>query len=105
MEETNPDHTFVIQQVIALTQVLSEALDSQNPERILTAQQNLTAAAESIWAQLDSTTDISGQDKAIVRLLAGAAVKDLPQMIQDPANYARIKRELRLLKSSLALLP
>jgi hypothetical protein len=30
------------------------------------------------------------KDKAIVRLLAGAAIKELPVAAQNPANYPRI---------------
>ena len=105
MEEANSERAFVIQHASTLTLALYEALESQDVERIQDAQQNLTVAAEFIWAQLNSATNISNQDKAIVRLLAGGAIKELPQLIQDPANYAKIKRELRLLKSSITLLP
>ena len=105
MEEENSERAFVIQQASALTLALYDALESQDAERIRDAQQNLTAAAEFIWAQLNSATNIPNQDKAIARLLAGGAIQELPHLIQDPANYPKIKRELRLLKSSITLLP
>ncbi len=104
MEKTNPDRSAAVQQITALTQNLSEALDSTNPQRIVNMQQNLTAAAEMIWAYVEHDPEISGKDKAVVRLLANGAIQELPQLVQDPANYPKIKRELRLLRTSLALL-
>lgn len=104
MTENSPERAAVIQQISKLAQALYEALDSQNREQILAAQKNLSAAAEAVWARVDADAALSGHDKAIVRLLADAAIKELPVKIQDPANYAQIKHELRLLKSSLVLL-
>jgi hypothetical protein len=40
----------------------------------------------------------------VARLLADMAMRDLPQEIQDPANYPQILHKLRLLKNSLVLL-
>ena len=53
---------------------------------------------------VENRADITAREKGILRLLAGAAIKELPEMIKDPANYAKIEQDLRLLKSSLALL-
>ncbi len=94
-----------VQQIIRLTRDLYEALDSQNAQQILIAQQNLSAVAEMALVLIDNEEDLSGRDKAIVRLLAEGAIKELPLKIQDPANYSQIKRDLRLLRSSLVLLP
>lgn len=93
-----------IQQITALAQALQDALEDQNTEQILIAQQNLTATAEMIWARVDNDTAITGREKGFLRALAGAAIKELPEKIKDPANYPKIKHELRLLKSSAAML-
>ncbi len=60
--------------------------------------------AAMAWKRALGDAEISDGDKAVLRLLSEAAIKDLPQKIQDPANYPKIKRELHLLKNSLALL-
>jgi hypothetical protein len=105
MTEFISEKDAAIQQIIKLTRNLYEALDSQNAQQILTAQQNLSAVAEMALALMDREADLSGRDKAIFRLLAEGAIKELPLKIQDPVNYPQIKRDLRLLKSSLVLLP
>ena len=105
MTEFLSERDASVQQIIRLAQELYEALDSQNAQQILIVQQNLSAVAEMVLVLIDNEEDHSGQEKAIVRLLAGAAIKELPKEIQDPDNYAQIKRDLRLLKSSLVLLP
>jgi hypothetical protein len=87
-----------------LAQALYDALESQNREQILAAQENLSIAAEALWASAESRTDITAREKGILRLLAGAAIKELPEKTKDPANHTKIKQDLRLLKSSLALL-
>jgi len=104
MAEINPERTAAIQQIAVLGQALYDALESQNTGQILVAQQNLTKAAEMIWAKAENDTTLTGREKAFLRLLAGAAIKELPERIKDPANYAKIKQDLRLLKSSAGLL-
>lgn len=104
MTEVTPEQTAAIQKITTLAHALYEAFDTQDTQQILTAQKNLSAAAEVLWARANNDERISGHDKAILRLLAEAAIKELPQKIQDPANYPQIKHELRLLKSSLVLL-
>lgn len=104
MSNIDPEQASAIHQVTALAQVLYEALERQDPQQILSAQQDLTAVVEMIWPRVDQDTGVSGRDKAILRLLAGAAIKELPIAIQDPANYPKIQRDLRVLKSSLVLL-
>ncbi len=104
MSSLEPERAAVVQQVTALAQVLYEALERQDAAQIQSAQQNMTAVAELIWAHVDQDAGIAGRDKAMVRLLADAAIKDLPMAIQSPANYPKIQRDLRMLRSSLMLL-
>lgn len=104
MTEITPEETAAIQNIVGLAHALYEAIDSQSTQQILNAQHNLSAAAERIWARVADGENVSNQDKAVVRLLVEGAIKELPQKIQDPANYPQIQRDLRLLKSSLVLL-
>ena len=104
MTDNIAERDAAVQQISVLAQALYSALESQNSEKILTAQQNLSTAAEALWASVENRADITAREKGILRLLAGAAIKELPEKIKDPANYAKIKQDLRLLKSSLALL-
>ncbi len=104
MPNFDSEQAALVQQVTALVQALDEALERRDSQQILNAQQNLTAVAEMIWTRVDHDANVSGREKAIVRLLAGAAIKELPMAIQDPANYPKIQRDLRVLKSSLVLL-
>jgi hypothetical protein len=100
--QTTIDPTLV-QHITGLAQALASAVKTGDSAQILTAQQNLSHAAEVVWARYDNETH-SGKDKAVARLLADMAMRDLPQEIQDPANYPQILHKLRLLKNSLVLL-
>lgn len=102
MTELNPQYTAALQQLITRLQALCDAIDSGDAQCILTAQKKLTATAEAIWSHLENEP-IPSRDKALARLLAGGALEDLPKEIQDPTNYPRLQRELRLLKRSLEL--
>jgi hypothetical protein len=102
MAQTTIDPALV-QHIMGLAQALASAIETGDSAQILTAQQNLTHTAEVAWAQYDNETH-SGKDKAVMRLLADLAMHDLPQDIQDPANYPQILHKLRLLKNSLVLL-
>lgn len=104
MTEIDPERDSVIQQVTVLAQALYDALESQNTGQILAAQQNLTTSVETIWTKVESDATVTRREKAFLRLLAGAAIKELPERIKDPANYAKIKQDLRLLKTSVELL-
>jgi hypothetical protein len=86
-----------------LAHQLYEAIDTGNREQILAAQAELSAFTDAIWQRIDHA-DISPKEKAIARLLAEMAIKELPEKIQDPANYHEIQHQLRLLKNSLVLL-
>lgn len=103
MTEINPEREAAIQQITALGKALYDALEGQNTGQILIAQQNLTAAVEKLWAKAEGDANLTGREKAVLRVLAGAAIKDLPEKIKDPANFAKIKQELRLLKTSAEL--
>ncbi len=105
MTEAISERDAAVQYIIRLAKDLYEALECQNDQQIQFAQQNLSDAAEKVLAKMENAPDLSGRDKAVLRLLAGAAIKELPNKIKDPANYPQIKRDLRLLKSSLVLLP
>jgi len=104
MPNLNSEQAAALQQIITLVQALDETLECGDSQQILKTQQTLTANVEALWTRLDHDTSISGHDKAIARLLAGAAIKELPVAILDPANYPKLQRELRVLKSSLVLL-
>jgi hypothetical protein len=97
MVEINPERAAIIQQITVLGQVLYNAIESQDTGQILVAQQNLTTVAETIWAKVEGDATLTGREKAVLRVLAGAAIQELPERIKDPANYARIKQELRLI--------
>jgi hypothetical protein len=104
MTEINPERAAVIQQITVLAQALYDALESQNTGQILVAQQSLSTAVEILWPRVESDATVTGREKGFLRLLAGAAIKELPERIKDPANYAKIKQDLRLLKTSVELL-
>jgi len=102
MTQSNPQYTAVIQQISTRLQALCDAIDEGDTQRILTAQKELTVSVEAMWSRVENGP-MPGRDKAIFHLLAGAAIKELPHAIQDPTNYPRMQRELRLLKRSLEL--
>jgi hypothetical protein len=93
----------LVQHVTGLAQALGSAIETGDSAQILAAQQNLSHTAEVVWAQYDNETH-SGKEKAVARLLADMAMRDLPKEIQDPANYPQILHKLHLLKNSLVLL-
>lgn len=102
MTQLPPQYAAALQPVSTRLQALCDAIDSGDTQRILTTQKELTTAAEAIWSHIENDS-LPGRDKALARLLAGGALKELPQEIQDPANYPRMQRELRLLKRTLEL--
>ncbi len=87
-----------------LAYALSDAIQGGDREKILAAQQALTEEARVDWDLVQQSDSLSPKDKALARLLAGAAIQELPQAIQDPKNYSKILTDLRLLKNSAALL-
>ncbi len=91
------------QRMFGLAHALYQALETGERDKILAAQQNLSAAAEDVWAQYDQAHPAS-KEKAVFRLLAEMTINDLPKEIQDPANYGKIQHQMRLLKNSLSVL-
>ncbi len=88
----------------SLAEALVEAIHSGNRERILAAQAALSDEARDDWTIIEEQSDLSTKDKAIARLVAEMALKELPRDIHDPANYPVILSRMRLLKNSLVLL-
>jgi hypothetical protein len=97
MTQLTPQYAAALQPVSTRLQALCDAIDSGDTQRILAAQKELTATTEAIWSHIENDS-LPGRDKALARLLAEGALKELPGAIQDPANYPRIQRELRQLR-------
>jgi len=89
-------------QLSLLANNLLDALDSNDQAQAFIAQQALTDAINSLWNAAEDI-DIDPKVKAISRLVAGWAMTELPNQIQDPANNAAIKRELKLFQRSLMM--
>lgn len=87
-------------QIENLAHALGKAIQSGDREKILAAQQALTEEAIVDWDQVQQREDLTPKDKALARLLAGIAIKELPEIVQDPQNYPLILSRLRLLKNS-----
>ncbi len=81
---------------------LDRAISTGDWEQIQVAQQALSEMVNAGWQQLDQETRPS-RDKALGRLIAVSVDSELPMAVQDPANYPRIQRTLRLFRNSLAL--
>lgn len=92
-----------LNKIVELAHILAGAVESGERERILAAQQALTHEVEMDWAAFEAS-EASPRDKAVARLLAAGAIHELPEKIQNPANYPEILKNLRLLKNSLVLL-
>ncbi len=101
-EQTIPPEK--LQQIADLAHALADALQHGDRQQILAAQRALTDEARYDWEIVQQRTDFTPKDKAVARLLADMALKELPDLIQDPVNYPTILSRLRLLKSSMALL-
>jgi hypothetical protein len=93
-----------LQKIVVLSQQFSTALDSGDQTQIMTAQQALSAETEMDWEYLDQDPSLTPKDKALARILADMALKELPELVKDPANYPLIKSRMRLLKNSIVLL-
>ena len=94
--------TEVKTQLSLLANALLDALENNDQAQALIAQQALTGAVNALWNEAE-TIDIDPKVKAISRLVAGWAMTELPNQIQDPANNATIKRELKLFQRSLMM--
>ena len=89
-------------QLDILTRDLLEALENSDRARALAAQQAFTATITTLWNRAEETA-FDPKLKAILRLVAGWAITELPTQIQDPGRDEQIKRELRLFKRSLMM--
>ena len=100
-----PDETKINEvktQLSLLANNLLDALESNDQAKAFIAQQALTGAINTFWNE-EGGIDIDPKVKAISRLVAGWAMTELPNQIQDPANTATIKRELKLFQRSLMM--
>ena len=89
-------------QLSLLANNLLDALESNDQAKAFIAQQALTGEINSLWNAAENV-DIDPKVKAISRLVAGWAMTELPNQIQNPANNAAIKRELKLFQRSLMM--
>lgn len=96
-------HTAIRNQIGALADALLAALDSGDPAKIRDMQQIFSQAAGKAWEVVDELA-LNPREKAIPRLIVHWAVDELPEQIQDPANYPEIRRQLHLLKNSMEVL-
>ena len=100
VDETKIDQTRT--QLETLVRDLLEALDNSNREKALAAQQAFTGTIASLWSETDEI-NIDRKLKAILRLVAGWAITELPKQIQDPVNDDTVRRELKLFQRSLMM--
>jgi hypothetical protein len=97
-DETKIDE--VKTQLDILTNNLLIALESDDRAKVLVAQNALTGIISSLWTMTDEV-DVNRRTKAILRLVAGWAITELPKQIEDVANDEKIKKELKLFQRSL----
>jgi hypothetical protein len=81
---------------------LFDTLEVGDHTKTLIAQQELTGTVTTLWNAREEV-DVDPKTKAILRLVAGWVMNDLPTQIQDPTNHAEIKRELKLFQRSLMM--
>jgi hypothetical protein len=89
-------------QLSLLTRALLDAIETGDRPRALVAQQEFTGTIATLW----NATEEIGVDpgiKAILRLVAGWAMKELPAQIQDPVYDETIRRELKIFQRSLTV--
>lgn len=87
-------------QLSLLTKDLLDAIENDDRAKASVAQQEFTGTIATLW----NATEEIGVDpkiKAILRLVAGWAIKELPKQIQDPVNDETIQHELKLFQRSL----
>ena len=83
-----------------LTDNLLDALKSSDRTKILTAQKAFTSTITSLWTATEEV-DVDRRTKAILRLVAGWAINELPKQIEDSINDEKIRDELKLFQRSL----
>ena len=89
-------------QLSLLTKNLLDALENNDRAKALVAQQAFTGTIASLWNATEEV-GIDPKAKAILRLVAGWAITELPNQIQDPVNEEKIKHELKIFQNSLIL--
>ncbi len=89
-------------QVGVLGPNLLDALENNDRAQALAAQQAFTSAIATVWNTAEEGK-INPKLKAIFRLVADWAVNDLPNLINDPLNTAKIKRDLKLFQRTLVM--
>ena len=87
-------------QLDTLTKNLLDALERGDRPNILIAQNAFTGTIASLW-NATSEVDVDRRTKAILRLVAGWAINELPQQIENSTNDEKIKNELKLFQRSL----
>lgn len=87
-------------QLNMLTKNLLDILDADDQEKMLIAQKELTGTVAALWNAREDM-EVDPKTKAILRLVAGWVLNELPVQIQDPTKHAEIKRELKLFQRSL----
>ena len=97
-DETKIDE--VKTQLDILTNNLLIALESGDRSKVFVAQNALTDIISSLWTMTDEV-DVNRRTKAILRLVAGWAINELPHQIEDTANDEKIRKELKLFQRSL----
>ena len=89
-------------QLSLLAKNLLDALENNDRAKALVAQQAFTGTISTLWTETEEI-GVDPKIKAILRLVAGWAITELPNQIQDPANEEKIKRELKIFQNSLIL--
>ena len=85
-----------------LTNNLLDALESGDRQKVLAAQNAFTGTIISLWTATDEV-DVDRRSKAILRLVAGWAINELPKQIIDSTNDEKIRNELKLFQRSLTV--
>jgi len=83
-----------------LTNNLLIAIESGDRPKVLAAQNAFTGTIASLWTATDEV-GVDRRTKAILRLVAGWAINELPKQIEDTANDDEIRKELKLFQRSL----
>ena len=90
-------------QLSLLAKNLLDALENNDRAEALVAQQAFTSTIAKLWGATEEFY-IEPKIKAILRLVAGWAINELPDQIQKPTNDVKIKRELKIFRNSLMLI-
>ena len=89
-------------QLDILTRDLLEALETSDRERAHAAQKAFTGTIATLWNAAEEAA-FDPKLKAILRLVAGWAITELPEQIKDSKKDERIMHELKLFQKSLMM--